>query len=45
MKNRLFVLLVLAFLLPLQSSAEQQKDTIKITYGLFLKKVVPNFKV
>ena len=44
MKNRLFVLLVLAFLLPLQSSAEQQKDTIKITYGLFLKKVVPNFK-
>lgn len=45
MKKLLYLSLILIMTLPLSAvSQEEKKDVIKVTYGLFLKKVVPNFK-
>ncbi|MBM3923060.1 MAG: hypothetical protein FJ340_07640 [Sphingomonadales bacterium] len=45
MKKNTFLPILFLMTLPLLSlSQETKKDAIKVTYGVFLKKVVPNFK-
>lgn len=44
MKKIIILLICFVYLKPMIAHSQEKKEVVKVTYGLFLKKVVPNFK-
>jgi len=44
MKKIIILLICFVYLKPMIAHSQEKKEVVKVTYGLFIKKVVPNFR-